>query len=98
MKFAVMQPYFMPYIGYFQLIAAVDVFVLYDNVQYIKNGWINRNRILQNGSPKFFTIPVCKGSHDDLICERRIAVQLWQRERRKLCSSMKHAYTKAPFF
>jgi len=45
MKVAIMQPYFFPYIGYFQLIAASDVFVLHDDVQYIKGGWVNRNKI-----------------------------------------------------
>lgn len=46
MKLAIMQPYFMPYIGYFQLIKAVDKFVIYDDVNYINRGWINRNNIL----------------------------------------------------
>ncbi len=51
MKLAIMQPYFFPYIGYWQLIHAVDRFVIYDDVNYIKGGWINRNRILINGEP-----------------------------------------------
>ncbi len=56
MKLAIMQPYFLPYIGYFQLMAAVDVFVLYDNIKYTKKGWINRNRILQKWSRCYFFI------------------------------------------
>ena len=48
---ALMQPYFLPYLGYWQLLAAADQFVLYDEVNYIKGGWINRNRILINGQP-----------------------------------------------
>jgi len=44
-----MQAYFFPYIGYFQLIAAVDLFIVYDNIKYTKKGWISRNRMLQNG-------------------------------------------------
>ena len=51
---AIMQPYFLPYIGYFQLIAACDVFVVYDNIKYTKKGWINRNRMLRNGSDAMF--------------------------------------------
>lgn len=98
MKFAVMQPYLMPYIGYFQLMQAVDVFVIYDNVQFIKNGWINRNRFLNGIDAKFFTVPVSKGMHEDLILERDIAMQIWCRERKKVCSTLKHAYNKAPFF
>ncbi|WP_340643645.1 WbqC family protein, partial [Phenylobacterium sp.] len=53
-----MQPYLLPYIGYFQLIAAADVFVIYDDVQYMRGGWINRNRILLNGAPHWLTLPV----------------------------------------
>ena len=58
MKIAIMQPYFLPYIGYFQLINAVDVFVIYDDVNYIKKGWINRNTILVNGKGFLFNIPL----------------------------------------
>lgn len=98
MKFAVMQPYFIPYIGYFQLMKAVDVFVVYDNVQYIKNGWINRNRFLNGEDAKFFTVPVVKGAHEDLISQRQIASQIWLRERKKLHATLRLAYRKAPFF
>jgi len=58
MRVAVMQPYFMPYIGYFQLIKAVDKFIIYDDVNYIKQGWINRNNILLNGKSYLFSIPL----------------------------------------
>ena len=54
------QPYLFPYIGYFQLIQAADVFVLYDDVNFRKQSWLNRNRILLNGKEHLFTIP-CKG-------------------------------------
>lgn len=53
-----MQPYFFPYIGYFQLMNAVDMFVFYDDAQYMKGGWINRNRILVNGTPAWLTLPI----------------------------------------
>lgn len=59
---SIMQPYFFPYIGYFQLIAQSDVFVLHDDVQYIKGGWINRNRIIWNGKPRWLTLPVRSGA------------------------------------
>ena len=62
MKLAIMQPYFLPYIGYFQLMNVVDKFVVYDNVQYTKKGWINRNRYLANGKDNYFTIPLKKSS------------------------------------
>lgn len=44
-----MEPYFFPYIGYFQLIQSVDLFVVYDNIKCTRRGWINRNRFLQTG-------------------------------------------------
>ncbi|EES4554759.1 WbqC family protein, partial [Escherichia coli] len=50
MKLAIMQPYLFPYLGYYQLMSSVDKFIIYDDVSYIKNGWINRNRILVNGN------------------------------------------------
>jgi hypothetical protein len=59
---AIMQPYFFPYIGYFQLMHAVDLFVFHDDVQYIKGGWINRNRILGDREPAWLTLPVGKAS------------------------------------
>ena len=72
-KVAIMQPYLFPYIGYFQLITAVDMFVLYDNIKYTKKGWINRNRLLQNGVDAMFSIPL-KNAPDHLnVCERELA-------------------------
>ena len=53
-----MQPYFLPYIGYFQLINSVDLFIVYDNIKYTKKGWINRNRMLQNGKEVMFSPPL----------------------------------------
>jgi len=62
-----MQPYLFPYLGYFQLMSAVDRFVVYDDVAFIKQGWINRNRILINGQPSYFTVPVKHASSFALI-------------------------------
>jgi hypothetical protein len=61
-RIAIMQPYFLPYVGYFQLIANVDEFVVYDDIKYTKKSWINRNRLVLNGSEKIFTLPLKKGS------------------------------------
>ena len=69
MKVAIMQPYIFPYIGYFQLINLVDKFIIYDDVNYIKKGWINRNKILNNGSELYFSIPIKKSSQNKLINE-----------------------------
>ncbi len=61
---AIMQPYLFPYYGYFQLIDAVDKFVIYDDVNYIKKGWVNRNKIIINGNEYLFTMPL-SGAVDD---------------------------------
>jgi WbqC-like protein len=95
MKTAIMQPYFLPYIGYFQLIAAVDLFIVYDNIQYTKNGWINRNRIYGNGEAVTISIPL-KGASDYLnVCERELAADF---RRDKLLNKIRGAYLKAPYF
>lgn len=69
MKLGIMQPYFVPYIGYWQLMNAVDKYVVYDDVNFIKGGWINRNRILVNGEPQYFNLPMLGASPNKLINE-----------------------------
>ncbi|MEX0906260.1 MAG: WbqC family protein [Balneolaceae bacterium] len=93
---AVMQPYFFPYIGYFQLIAAVDKFVFYDDVNFIKNGWINRNRLLIHGESKYFTIPCKDVSSNKLIKE--IEHSLDDHSKNKLLKKIKFTYSNAPYF
>ena len=97
MKVAIMQPYFFPYIGYFQLINAVDEFVVYDNIQFTKKGWINRNRILVNGKEEYFSLPLKKDSDFLNICERYLA-DSWPEERKKMLNRIKESYRKAPHF
>lgn len=67
-----MQPYFLPYIGYWQLINAVDMFVILDDVQYITKGWINRNKICIDGNEQWITIPLEKANRNKLINELQI--------------------------
>jgi len=95
MKVAIMQPYFLPYIGYFQLIAAVDKFVIYDNIKYTKKGWINRNRMLQNGADKVFSLSLAKASDSLNIIERSLASEF---SRQKLLNQFGGNYAKAPYF
>ena len=90
-----MQPYFLPYIGYFQLIKAADVFVLYDNIKYTKKGWINRNRMLQNGSDVMFSLPLKKDSDSLDVVQRELAADF---NRDKLLNQFRGAYQKAPYF
>lgn len=91
-----MQPYFFPYIGYFQLIASNDVFVLHDDVQYIKGGWINRNRILLNGESRMITFPVQKGDYDLPINARNYVDD--KQAPKDIINLIKQAYAKAPLY
>lgn len=88
-----MQPYIFPYIGYWQLIYAVDVFVIFDDVHYIKKGYINRNSILSNGYAHRFTLGLAKASQNKLINEIEV---LFDAE--KLLKTFYYSYVKAPFF
>ncbi|KAG8151400.1 WbqC family protein [Burkholderia catarinensis] len=95
MKVAIMQPYFLPYIGYFQLIEAVDRFVVYDNIKYTKKGWFNRNRFLQNGSDALFSIPLKRDSDSLDVREREVSPDY---DPEKLSAQLMSAYARAPYF
>lgn len=97
MKVAIMQPYIFPYIGYFQLINAVDTFVVYDNIKFTKKGWINRNRILVNGKDEYFSIPLKKDS-DFLDVDKRRLAENFKSEKSKLLRKVTELYRKAPEF
>ena len=95
MKLGIMQPYFLPYIGYFQLIASVDKFIIYDNIKYTKKGWINRNRILMNDKAALVSLPLKKGSDSLEIVDRELAIDY---DRNKLLNKLKGAYGRAAQF
>jgi hypothetical protein len=95
MRLAIMQPYFFPYIGYFQLIAAVDMFIVYDNIKYTKKGWISRNRMLQNGKDAMFSLSLKSDSDSLDVCERELAADF---NRDKLLNQFNGAYRRAPYF
>lgn len=94
MIIAANQPYFLPYISYWQLINAADVFFIGDNYAYIKRGWINRNRILFRGAPELFGIEVARASSFSLISELNIA----KIDKRKKMNKLYEAYHKAPYY
>lgn len=96
MKLAVMQPYIFPYIGYFQLVNAVDKFVLYDDVTFINKGWINRNRILVNCNSHLFTVPLLNASQNTLIKDLKLAVS--ERWKYKFLKTIEFAYKKTKYF
>ena len=92
MKLAIMQPYLFPYLGYFQLIRAVDAFVVYDDVNYIKGGWINRNYILANGERQLITLPLQGASPNKFINQVEVGGP------HKILKSLWQSYGKAPHF
>ncbi len=91
-----MQPYLFPNLGYFQLIHLVDRFVIYDDVNFIKQGWINRNRILVAGRDHLFTLPISKISSFSLINEVLVEKGLYPNWREKFLRSLSQAYARAP--
>ena len=97
MKVAIMQPYFLPYIGYFQLINAVDEFILFDTPQFIRHGWIERNNILKlNGEPSYIKVPLVKHNRNISIKDVKINNSTnWQD---KIFAQLTHYKKKAPFY
>lgn len=92
----VMQPYYFPYIGYWQLINAVDRYVIYDDVNYIKGGWINRNNILVNGRSKYINLQLYRASPNKLISE--ISLLGDKIYNSKLLKTLDQSYSKAPYY
>lgn len=97
LSIAIMQPYFFPYIGYFQLMNAVDIFVVYDNIQYTKRGWMKRNRILANGKDEYISIPIKKAPYH-LCVKDRFLSNTWPEVRKRMLNKIAECYRKAPFF
>lgn len=95
-KVAIMQPYFFPYIGYWQLINTVDTFVIYDDVNFIKRGWVNRNNILVNNTAKLVSVPLIKASQNKLI--NQISVFTDDNWQEKFLRTIKLSYQKAKYF
>lgn len=95
MKLAIMQPYFMPYLGYWQLINSVDTFVIYDNIEYTKKGYITRNNYLCNGVAKQFSLSLKKDSDYLNVCDRVLSDNF---DRKKMLNQINESYKKAPYF
>ncbi len=94
---AMMQPYLFPYLGYFQLIAAADVFVLRDDLQYVRSGWVNRNRILSDGESKLMTFPLKKDRFELPVNQRELCDTFGDHIDR-LIGEIVECYQKAPCF
>lgn len=96
MKIGIMQPYFFPYIGYWQMINLVDEYVIYDDVNYIKRGWMNRNQILLNGAAGRINLHIRDASQNRLILDTKVAQT--EEDNRKLLATIAQSYQKAPCF
>lgn len=96
MRLGVMQPYFFPYIGYWQLLNAVDEYVILDDVNYIKRGWINRNQIIINGRLQKINLHIRNASQNKLIKDTKLAQT--DEDNRVLLKTIKMGYHKAPYF
>jgi len=96
MRLAAMQPYFLPYVGYFHLMYHCDVFVSFDTAQYIRHGWVNRNRIMHAAGRAwtYITVPVVSGQSRARICDVRISAQPW----RERIMGQLDVYRNAPHF
>ena len=90
-----MQPYFLPYLGYFQLINCVDTFVIYDNIEFTKSGWIRRNRILNTDRDRYIVVPVKKASDYSQVGDLKIAETY---DHKKMLRVIKGAYERSPYF
>lgn len=98
MKLAIMQPYIFPYLGYFQLIHACDTFISLNDVNFIKQGWINRNQVLINRKPSYFTVPLLQASSNKPINETRIHQDLYPKWKKGFMKSISQSYAKSPNF
>lgn len=96
MKLAIMQPYFFPYLGYFSLIDAADEFVIYDDVSFIKRGFVNRNTFLGANGPFRYTLPVQGASQNMQIDE--LALNDFDKNADAFLNKLKHSYSKAPYY
>ncbi len=99
MKCVILQPSYIPWRGYFHQIQKADIFIFYDDVQYDKNGWRNRNRVKTRNGPIWLTIPVLhRGSVSEQIPIKDIHID-WSKDwARKHWMSLQQAYSKAPYF
>ena len=96
-KIAIMQPYFFPYIGYFSLIKNTDMFILFDIVQFIRHGWIERNRVLKQGEGwQYISVPLLKHSRETLI--KDIQINNSEKWKDKILAQLTHYKKKAPFY
>ena len=98
MKLAIMQPYFLPYLGYFQLIDSVEKFIMFDDVNFIKQGWINRNNFLVNNEKHLISLPLKQISSYKLIKDINIDTQRYEKWFDKFKKTLVQSYSKAPYF
>jgi hypothetical protein len=97
MRVGILQPGYLPWLGFFEQVHRCDTFVLYDDVQFVKNSWRNRNRIKTPHGPRWLTVPVCRKGH---LSQTLLETMIAHREdwRKKHLNSLENYYRKAPYF
>jgi hypothetical protein len=98
MTIAIQQPYFFPYAGYFQLINEVDHFVFFDDVNFIKRGYINRNSLPSRNGDYGFTVPLAKASQNQSICDTKIKWSLFQDWKSNFLQTIRQEFSESPYF
>ena len=98
MNVVILQPSYIPWRGYFDQIRRADVFVFYDDVQYDKHGWRNRNQIKTTQGKQWITIPVHSKGVTDGINIKDVRIDWSKSWRKKHLNALTFAYSKAPFF
>ena len=97
MRLGIMQPYFMPYLGYFSLIKNTDEFILFDTVQFIRHGWIERNRILKpSGGWQYFQVPIIKENGRETVI-KNVRINNSENWKSKILAQLQHYKKKAPY-
>ncbi|GAA0856821.1 WbqC family protein [Aliiglaciecola litoralis] len=96
MNLVIMQPYFFPYVGYFSLFDAADTFVIYDDVNFIKKGWVNRNNFYSKSGPQRFTLPISKASQNSKISD--LSILSLHHSKIKFLRMLSFSYSKAPYY
>lgn len=97
MKIGIMQPYFFPYIGYFSLIKNTDKFILFDPVQFIRHGWIERNRVLKPQLGwQYIAVPLVK--HELSTAIKDVRINNSEDWKNRLLAQLQHYKKKSPFY
>lgn len=98
MRIVVLQPGYLPWLGFFDQMARSDAFVVYDDVLFDKNGWRNRNRVKTRNGVTWLTVPVLLGEHDHQPPIREVRIDARSRWQKKHLETIRQNYGRSPHF